>query len=97
MKTKDFFINAKEKKIRLFRDKPSCDCFACFNDLKLGIILTTDEDVERLFDEQKKYGIEFTDKEINVGSTFKMTFKKNERLKMLEENKRKLEKLFKIK
>ena len=95
----DFFENARKMEIRLYRSKESCNCGACRNELQFGITPTTDDDVQRLFNEQDKYGIEFT---INMpdypaviyGEARPKSNTKKIRAIQLTQNKIKLEKLF---
>jgi hypothetical protein len=97
MRTKDFFRKAKESGVKIYRDRPSCNCGACKNELNLGLIVTTEEDIDRLYKEQDSHGVKFSFKNPENGTIFKMRMDKNskkDRLIQLEKNKKRLEELF---
>lgn len=92
----EFFENAKKIGIRLYRSKESCNCGPCRNELQFGITPTSDDDVQRLFNEQDKYGIEFTIKmpdypAVIYGEARPKNNTKKIRAMQLTQNKRKLE------
>jgi hypothetical protein len=91
----DFFTKAKQIGIRLFRNQPPCECRCCLNDLRLGIIPTTDDDVNRLFKEQE-LGVEFSTTQYDYSDIIFIEIKpkeKSKKIKAIQHNKNK--KLFK--
>jgi Na+-translocating ferredoxin:NAD+ oxidoreductase RNF subunit RnfB len=55
---REFFENAKNFNIVIYRSKSLCGCDGCIDFLPKGLILTTNEDINRMMDEQEN-GVEF--------------------------------------
>lgn len=98
---REFFENAKTFNIVIYRSESLCGCEGCIEFLPKGLLLTTNEDVNRMMDEQES-GVEFDIKPFHYKRELTSKEKGYVRLitstreKQLEQNKINLEKLLKI-
>ena len=97
---REFFENAKNFNIVIYRSKSLCECDGCIEFLPKGLLLTTNEDINRMINEQEN-GVEFdinpfhSEKELTPKEEGYVRIITSTREKQLEQNKINLEKLLK--